>query len=76
MALRWIRENIHAFGGDPAKVAIAGESAGAYSVGYHLVTNDGLNEGLFRAAIMQSGTALGPVGISPVNLLGLHIDDP
>ncbi len=52
-ALRWVRDNIDAFGGDPAKVTIAGESAGAISVCDHLVAPE--SAGLFRAAIMQSG---------------------
>jgi para-nitrobenzyl esterase len=52
-ALRWVRTNIAAFGGDPAKVTIAGESAGAMSVCDHLVAPE--SAGLFRAAIMQSG---------------------
>ena len=52
-ALRWVRDNIAAFGGDPAKVTIAGESAGAISVCDHLVAPE--SAGLFRAAIMQSG---------------------
>jgi len=52
-ALRWVRDNIIGFGGDPAKVTIAGESAGAISVCDHLVAPE--SDGLFRAAIMQSG---------------------
>ncbi|KAL4976588.1 Alpha/Beta hydrolase protein [Aspergillus desertorum] len=60
VAMRWIKKNIVAFGGDPTKITIWGESAGAYSVGAHLVANDGDNEGLFRAAIMESGNAVGP----------------
>lgn len=52
-ALRWVRDNIAEFGGDPTKVTIAGESAGAMSVCDHLVAPE--SAGLFRAAIMQSG---------------------
>lgn len=52
-ALRWVRDNIAAFGGDPGKVTIAGESAGAMSVCDHLIAPE--STGLFRAAIMQSG---------------------
>ncbi|KAJ5207123.1 Carboxylesterase type B [Penicillium cf. griseofulvum] len=59
-AMRWVKKNIKVFGGDPNKITIWGESAGAYSVGAHLVTNNGDNEGLFRAAIMDSGNAVGP----------------
>jgi para-nitrobenzyl esterase len=52
-ALRWVRDNIGAFGGDPDKVTIAGESAGGMSVCDHLVAPG--SAGLFRAAIIQSG---------------------
>lgn len=52
-ALRWVRDNIGAFGGDPDQVTIAGESAGAMSVCDHLVVPG--SAGLFRAAILQSG---------------------
>ncbi|KIJ10879.1 hypothetical protein PAXINDRAFT_16162 [Paxillus involutus ATCC 200175] len=58
LALYWIQKYICAFGGDPPKVTIWGESAGAVSVALHMVTNDGNPDGLFRAAFMQSGSLL------------------
>jgi len=51
-ALRWVRDNIANFGGDPGRVTIAGESAGGISVCDHLVAPG--SAGLFRAAIIQS----------------------
>ncbi|XP_054259248.1 uncharacterized protein LOC128983991 [Macrosteles quadrilineatus] len=56
LGLRWVKDNIRYFGGDPEKITIAGESAG--SVGVHYLMTFSAHEGLFRAGISQSGTAL------------------
>ncbi|KAG0150341.1 hypothetical protein CROQUDRAFT_104434 [Cronartium quercuum f. sp. fusiforme G11] len=58
LALEWVQRHIHKIGGDPKKVTIFGQSAGAMSVSYHLMINQGKLNGLFRAAICESGTAL------------------
>jgi carboxylesterase type B len=59
MALKWIKDNIDSFGGDPNNVVIFGQSAGAISVGYHLISS--LSENLFSRAILQSGNAVVPI---------------
>ncbi|KAJ5443415.1 carboxylesterase family protein [Penicillium daleae] len=56
LALRWIQDNIEAFGGNPTKVTIWGQEAGAYSVGLQLLAYGGRDDGLFRAAVAQSGS--------------------
>lgn len=53
-ALRWVRRNIEAFGGDPGRVTIFGESAGGTSVCNQLISPAA--NGLFHRAIIQSGT--------------------
>jgi para-nitrobenzyl esterase len=54
-ALRWVAENVEAFGGDPGNVTIFGESAGAMTVGTLLALPEA--KGLFHKAVLQSGAA-------------------
>ncbi|XP_049855609.1 bile salt-activated lipase-like [Schistocerca gregaria] len=61
-ALRWVQRNIAAFGGDPDKVTIFGQSAGGASVHYHVLSSS--SKGLFKNAIAMSGSALNPWAFS------------
>ena len=57
--LQWVQNNIAAFGGEPDKVTIGGESAGAFSTCIHIASP--LSKGLFRGAIMESGTCVSDI---------------
>jgi para-nitrobenzyl esterase len=67
-ALEWVRENAGAFGGDPERVTIFGESAGGQNV-YSLLISP-LAKGLFHRAVVQSG------GISPATVQQAHEGNP
>ncbi|OWR53773.1 carboxyl/choline esterase CCE006a [Danaus plexippus plexippus] len=64
LALRWIRQNIEAFGGDKELITLMGESAGSAAVEFHLMSQQ---EKLFDKAILQSGSNLKPGGLMEVD---------
>ena len=61
MALRWIKENIIMFGGDPDRITLFSESAGSSSAGYHLLSPS--SRDLFTRLILQSASPLSPWGL-------------
>ena len=58
LALIWVQNYIEDFGGDSSMVTIFGESCGSFSIAMHLISP--LSRGLYRRAILESGTALSP----------------
>ena len=75
-ALRWVRDNVARFGGDPDKVVIMGQSAGASSVAALMMSP--LAKGLFRGAVMSSGCNLTtePPALESAEAIGIRTGGP
>jgi len=62
-AIRWVKDNIASFGGDPENITIMGQSAGAMSVQQHCMSP--LSDGLFHKAVMSSGGGVSKMMSTP-----------
>lgn len=71
-ALRWVRENISAFGGDPGRVTLFGQSAGGQSVAS--IAQNPANAGLFHQLIVQSGSLHGAPGFPELDTAARYAD--
>ncbi|OQR73808.1 acetylcholinesterase-like [Tropilaelaps mercedesae] len=66
LALNWIHDNIAAFGGDHGQVTLFGNDAGAASIGLHILSP--LSAGLFKRAILQSGSAFWKLRLTKLDI--------